>query len=634
MARYLLIAVWLCHALICDAAITWYVSAFSGDDRHDGLSPERPLRSIQAAVDRAGAGDTILVGPGVYYESVKVRKGGEEGKPLTIRASDFGEGRVVITGADEAIRAGKVAWESVDETAGLYRIHWNKGWPARVLYSGWDLYPYSDLEQLRNFRLKNGPGPRHGYTWVEAEQALYVRLHPDGRYGSRNPNEHVMSVAPPTGIGFDGTIVTEPSHYNIGVDTGDVPAHVVIDGFTFETPGVAGVYTASDQVTVRNSWFRGCRTGVAGNYRELELYHEDRGPEDFYNLKHTPESLERAAAGVVVEHCDFTQRPMMEDVRELVCMLGDGADRGEARSAIWHRKSVGMGLPSEHFKYEIGIVARAGRDWVIRRNYVHDAFEGLSCHAVSGSEGMRVEENIFELIGDNGVETECHAQNMHIAGNVFLDNMEPFSMQPLRGVPWPGSIVFENNVIINREENVELWPEISVTRGAFKIGMTLSNWGKGKALPQMVDVPLSPIVLPGDGLVIRNNLVYFPHGRLFTIIGDRNVPIEGTRMHDNLFLTDYLSHADVKKEIPDEKFHMERNTVAPARNGVKGPGELAAGRDGKTSVTSDAALREADPHWLEKLGVSSEHGDSRQKVAFAEGWYLKLPPVGPIHDHD
>src|SRR6266498_3626025 len=52
----------------------------------------RPGQSIQAAVDRAHPGDTVLVKRGIYHQSVQIRKDG-----ITLRGSgDFYGGTVIV----------------------------------------------------------------------------------------------------------------------------------------------------------------------------------------------------------------------------------------------------------------------------------------------------------------------------------------------------------------------------------------------------------------------------------------------------------------------------------------------------------------------------------------------------------
>src|SRR6266571_8151889 len=51
----------------------------------------RPGHSIQAAVKRARPGDTVLVKPGVYHQTVQIRKNG-----ITLRGSGAGRGGTVL----------------------------------------------------------------------------------------------------------------------------------------------------------------------------------------------------------------------------------------------------------------------------------------------------------------------------------------------------------------------------------------------------------------------------------------------------------------------------------------------------------------------------------------------------------
>ena len=66
-----------------DTPRTLYVSP-SGDNRNDGSSWEKAIAGIGAAVERARAGDTVLIASGNYKESVRVFATGDKGKWLTI----------------------------------------------------------------------------------------------------------------------------------------------------------------------------------------------------------------------------------------------------------------------------------------------------------------------------------------------------------------------------------------------------------------------------------------------------------------------------------------------------------------------------------------------------------------------
>jgi len=63
----------------------WHVNE-TGRDAADGTATQ-PVRTIQCAVDRAKPGDTIIIHPGIYPDSVRITRGGTEDRPITIRAA-------------------------------------------------------------------------------------------------------------------------------------------------------------------------------------------------------------------------------------------------------------------------------------------------------------------------------------------------------------------------------------------------------------------------------------------------------------------------------------------------------------------------------------------------------------------
>lgn len=75
----------LCALSVAGAA-DLYVSP-GGNDANDGSGPDpgRALRTLQAAVDRARPGDTILAAGGTYRETVVFPRSGAPGRPITVR---------------------------------------------------------------------------------------------------------------------------------------------------------------------------------------------------------------------------------------------------------------------------------------------------------------------------------------------------------------------------------------------------------------------------------------------------------------------------------------------------------------------------------------------------------------------
>lgn len=103
-------------------AKTYYVSAANGNDNNNG-SQGKPLKTIQAGVDKAKAGDTVLVRAGVYNEQVTIRKRGQEARKYTI-AGQEGEA-VVVDGTGLGL----------GEAAPLFNVQKS----AHVVISGFEL---------------------------------------------------------------------------------------------------------------------------------------------------------------------------------------------------------------------------------------------------------------------------------------------------------------------------------------------------------------------------------------------------------------------------------------------------------------------------------------------------------------
>ncbi len=65
---------------------TMWVST-TGSDANDGRSPDRPLRTLQAAASRVGPGDVVWVRGGVYSSAVAFRTSGTEAAPIVFESA-------------------------------------------------------------------------------------------------------------------------------------------------------------------------------------------------------------------------------------------------------------------------------------------------------------------------------------------------------------------------------------------------------------------------------------------------------------------------------------------------------------------------------------------------------------------
>ena len=573
-----------------------HVSAVKGDDANTGLSADAAFKSIQKACDVVEPGDHVTVHPGVYYENLQLKRSGTADKPITFATDDVARNRVIVTLADRPIREGKVKWELVDADLNMYAIPWTY-MPSRILYDSVDLFPYPSLGKLQKFMLgEDNPAPLHGFAFDQATSKLYVRLHAPmttrhfappgvygqpkhpqekdaGPYGSMDPNRHQMCVSPAVASGGKGADTNRPDTYNWGVLT-EAPAHVVIDGFTFETPGTAGVYVRGSHVTVRNSWFLGCKSGVAGGARDSK-------------------DTWKSSDNVIMEFCDYHQFPAYDDVRECISLFNDDPRFTKNRFYWWGRKGNFAGTnTSPKNDYEDGGPTRTpGKDWIVRNNDIHDIFDGVGGEDVP-SEGLRVYANRFNRIIDNAIETENYGKNWRIYDNEMIDVFMPISWQPLGGTPWPGPIYVYRNLIYDTPQGAAMWRRAAWPTCWLKVGARPDNWAD--RLPQMKDVPRDSVTIPGDGFVVFNNTIVLNDGYFLERSNSQDIALKNFKFINNIFVT--RPYAGDIAIMPDTGSHFKfsHNLYCPPLPAGVEAGKMVAG-DGGIVLDEKARIGFRDP---------------------------------------
>jgi len=138
-----------------------------GFDGFVGQSRRSAVRTIQRAAQIAEPGETILIWPGIYRESVRLRRGGLPGRPLVLRAAVPGQA-VISGGADPGVMAdwqwrpdGPRIWS----TAVAWRVH-------GLRWNGVAAYRAGSPEQLRQICARPGAWP----AFSSAERRLWLCL--------------------------------------------------------------------------------------------------------------------------------------------------------------------------------------------------------------------------------------------------------------------------------------------------------------------------------------------------------------------------------------------------------------------------------------------------------------------------
>lgn len=464
---------------------TFYVDCVNGNDDNDGRSRKMSFKTISKAAESVSAGDTVLISSGVYHEHVSLSRGGKSDFPITFR----GEGEVIITAADRDLRENKKKWVKEDAELNIYSTSFSHD-PIRLLAGGYEMFPYSGLEQLKKGTFANGyPATLHGFFYDEKNKKLFIRF----RKG-QNPENSMICASPEAPAGSNAHHIWKKEHGNFHISKTAAPGFIRLENLIFETPAGAGVVTLTGNTIVKNCTFRGCRFGVSGI---------------------------KTADNVFVENCTYTQKGIYNDVVEIIRRAKKDRLNEKFKFYFWAHKTV-RNSKNKMINFETGILGAAGKNWHLRNCLIEDSFEGFSCWGPSNAEHLQVYGNTFCKIVDNAIETENSVKDIRIYNNFFEDVFEPVSWQPLAGPPWPGPVFVYRNIIKTTDEFKVFADSLSnFMPGVFKIGISGRNWQYAKH--GNVPVPVIAarkskrfVGAPDPGFLVFNNTIIHPYGGLMT----------------------------------------------------------------------------------------------------------------------
>ena len=232
--RYLLAQLIFAMFACSVAAEDYYVSK-KGNDDFSGVKPDQALLTISRGVEMLEPGDTLIVGPGVYHETIQMRKCGTKDKPITLRASHPG-----LTELTGSVRL--TDWKPVKGVGNVYSAKLDK--ITRLVFEKDTDTQYYEVANLAMTASRSG-----SFFYDESQKTLYV--HPSN---SLEMDTHVIDAC----VLNSGIAVQLPKQRHTPRMVG-----VVIDGFVvhgYEKYGI--VINNADYCTIKNCVVHHCSSGI------------------------------------------------------------------------------------------------------------------------------------------------------------------------------------------------------------------------------------------------------------------------------------------------------------------------------------------------------------------------------------
>ena len=426
----------------------------------------QPGQSLQEAADKLQPGDTLLLAEGTYYQRLELKKSGEPGKPITIKAA--APGKVIITGAMEAtptfervegviqrpvpasIMAGMepAKLEPIEGT--IYKTKWTppKRWNGRgtgqawVIADGRSLYNYSSIEEVKTCRWGKGRDTTPQEGWFYQDGEMYIRL-----LNGADPNKAKVAIS------RAGTTIL--------LDTKG-QEHIAIEGLRFHVAPDNAIRVGarrndvSKHIVIRDCYFLGSYHAIVGQNVRVDR---------------PGGAVEFGPSDVTIEHCQFSNYPTYD----------------------WLHYSMHLEQPAWGAMYDSCLGGNAilpgGNvgSWKIRHCYIHDTYDGIGVACTGVKDPALDHEYAYNLLhrcADDNIEFDAiEYAGVRAHHNVILEGQCLLGLSPVQ----KGGVTVEHNIVYASPEYGIPWSVI------FKFSTpSASAFHKGGFHPL-------------SGMVIRNN---------------------------------------------------------------------------------------------------------------------------------
>lgn len=184
-----------CTAILAVSNFSWasmFYVAKNGKDTAIG-SLKAPLLTVQAGINKADPGDTVIVKKGVYQERLKFPKNGAAGKPIKL----VGEAGAIIDGGTPISK-----WTKVEGEGNVYRTPYTGSQPFNMTWN--DKYILRIRDEFMNrsegmIILRSGLKDRQSRSW-DGVSAMWGTLNGFLYLGfgdpKVDPNKHKFTSSP------------------------------------------------------------------------------------------------------------------------------------------------------------------------------------------------------------------------------------------------------------------------------------------------------------------------------------------------------------------------------------------------------------------------------------------------------
>lgn len=402
------------------AATTYYV-ANNGNDANLGTSINTPFKTIQKAMNKVAAGDTVLVRGGTYREEITAARGGTKDAYVTVTAYENEvpviKGSAIVTGW--TLHSGNI-WKKTGWTINSQQVFVDQQDNAGLQQIGMPSKYYSSFEYPSPVGSGLASMKAGSFYYDVANTTLYVWL-PDGS----DPNGHVIEASTKRRLFFmsAGYIHLKRLAFR----------HTASSAFTKQGAAVElGAYSIMENCDVQYTDFAGVTVGYLKNGAQVLVSNISNNGNSGINA---PGSYDFRVAGNTLNR---------NNTRNFNALWHAGGLKAAAKAygVVDHNEVAYNNGSGIWFDYSNG-----GNKIVVKNNFVHDNGPKEAGIFMEVSKNADIHNNVVVNNARRGIYISA-SDNMRVYNNT-VDGTKGYAGVEINGMPRSGATLTQNSLFNN-----------------------------------------------------------------------------------------------------------------------------------------------------------------------------------------